>query len=211
MSLSDYAENKLLDLIGNNAAWTAVATPYLKLHTGDPGDDGTMNAATETTRKAVSFGAASGGTMASDASVSWTSVFATETYQAWSLWDASTGGYCLATGWLTGGATPKAFAVSTTDLSANLIACKAHGLAADDRVVFAAEALGTMPTGLTAGTVYWVISGGLTADVFSVSTSQGGAAVDITAVGMGVLVEVTPKAVTAGDTFTLTALSLTVA
>lgn len=102
MSISNYAENKLLDTLRNTSF--AVTTPYVKLHLGDPGEDGTANAATETTRKSISFSAASGGSMASSATVEWTNVSTTETYTHWSLWDASTGGNCLWSGALSSSA-----------------------------------------------------------------------------------------------------------
>jgi len=100
MSVSDYAENKVLDALFNNTS-LAVAQPYVKLHTGDPGEAGTANAATETTRKALSVGAASSGTVTSDADLAWTNVAASETYAYISIWDASTSGNCLWTGALT--------------------------------------------------------------------------------------------------------------
>ena len=90
MSISNYAENKLLDTIKGTAF--SVTSAYLQLHTGDPGEDGTSNVASETTRQAVSFAAASGGSMASSATVEWTNVSTTETYSHWSLWDASSSG-----------------------------------------------------------------------------------------------------------------------
>jgi hypothetical protein len=96
MSISNYAELALLDTLRNTSF--AVAATYVKLHTGDAGEAGTTNAATEDTRKAISFSAASSGSMASSATVEWTNVAATETYSHWSLWDASTAGNCLWTG-----------------------------------------------------------------------------------------------------------------
>ncbi|ANH49435.1 hypothetical protein uvFWCGRAMDCOMC449_015 [Freshwater phage uvFW-CGR-AMD-COM-C449] len=96
MSISNYAELALLDTLRNTSF--AVAATYVKLHTGDAGEAGTSNAASETTRKAISFSAASSGSMASSATVEWTNVAATETYSHWSLWDASTAGNCLWTG-----------------------------------------------------------------------------------------------------------------
>ena len=98
MSISNYAENKLLDTLGGIAF--SVANAYLQLHTGDPGEAGTANAATETTRQAVSFGSAASGSMVSSATVEWTNVAATETYSHWSLWDASSAGNCLWSGGL---------------------------------------------------------------------------------------------------------------
>ena len=102
MSISNYAELKLLDTLGNTSF--AVTTCYVKLHTGDAGEDGTSQAATETTRKAVSWSAASSGSKASSATLTWTNVAATETYTHWSMWDASTAGNCLWTGALSASA-----------------------------------------------------------------------------------------------------------
>jgi hypothetical protein len=95
MTISNFLEDELLDTLdGSGSAYSASAT-YLKLHTGDPGEDGTGNPAAETTREAVTFNAASGGSKTSTATVEWTLVSTTETYSHWSLWDASTGGNCL--------------------------------------------------------------------------------------------------------------------
>lgn len=96
MSISNYAENALLDTLRNTSF--SVTTTYVKLHTGDPGETGSSNAATETTRKAVTWSAASSGSMASSATLEWTNVSTTETYSHWSLWDNSTAGNCLWTG-----------------------------------------------------------------------------------------------------------------
>jgi hypothetical protein len=104
MSYSDWLENAINDAVLNNTA-LQIAQPYVKLHVGDPGETGTANAAGETTRKAASFGASSGGTATSDADLTWTNVASSETYSHISLWDASSGGNCLGSGALT---TPKA-------------------------------------------------------------------------------------------------------
>lgn len=116
--LSDYAEPKILDVLFNNTAFGAVANVYMKLHTGDPGDAGTSNAATETTRKEVTFAAASGGTIANDAAITWTNVAATEDYTHFSLWDNSTAGNCLFTGTITANAVTAGdtFTIASGDL-----------------------------------------------------------------------------------------------
>jgi len=95
MSISNYAELKLLDHVTGTASFTAPSAFYLKLHTGDPGEAGTSNAATETTRQAASFGSASSGSITTSATVEWTNVSTTETYTHWSAWDASSAGNCL--------------------------------------------------------------------------------------------------------------------
>lgn len=104
MSISNYAELKILDHLTGTASWTAPTTVYIKLHTGDAGEAGTTNAATETTRKAATWSAASSGSIATSATLEWTNVAATETYSHWSAWDNSTAGNCLWTGALSSSA-----------------------------------------------------------------------------------------------------------
>lgn len=72
---------------------------------------------------------------------------------------------------------PLAGAIFTVTIASPAVFSKtAHGLVANDTIIFSTT--GALPTGLTAGTVYYVIAAGLTADAFEVSTSQGGAAVN---------------------------------
>ena len=101
---SDYSEPKILDLLFNNTAFGAVANVYCKLHIGDPGDAGTLNAAGNTTRQEVTFSAASAGTITNDAAVTWTNVSTAEDYTHFSLWDNATVGNCLFTGTITANA-----------------------------------------------------------------------------------------------------------
>ena len=102
MSISNYAENALLDTLRNQSF--AVTTTYVKLHLGDPGEAGTSNAAAETTRKAVTWSAASSGSLASSATLEWTNVSTSETYSHWSLWDNASAGNCLWSGSLSSSA-----------------------------------------------------------------------------------------------------------
>ena len=97
MTISDYAENKLLDAIFNNVSF-AVANVYVKLHTGDPGEAGTSNAAGNTTRQEMTAGSAASGATTNDNTITWTSVSTSETYHSVSLWDNPTAGNCLWTG-----------------------------------------------------------------------------------------------------------------
>ena len=55
-----------------------------------------------------------------------------------------------------------------------VITWEGHGLEVDDRVEFSTT--GALPSGITAGTDYWVLTAP-TADTFTISASQGGAAV----------------------------------
>ena len=104
MSISNYAELKILEHTTGKTAWTIPSNVYVKLHTGDAGEAGTTNAASETTRKVAAWATASSGAIATSATIEWTNVAATETYSHWSMWDASTAGNCLWTGALSSSA-----------------------------------------------------------------------------------------------------------
>jgi hypothetical protein len=72
------------------------------------------------------------------------------------------------------------------------------GLAVDDRIAFFTGDPAGLPSGLTEGTVYWVKT--VSANDITVSTTQGGAAVDITAAGDGLAWKITPIAISSGVT-----------
>lgn len=65
--ISTYAKNALLNALFRNVSFS-VTTPYVSLHTADPGDTGTGEVTGGTyARKAVTFAPASGGQAANDA------------------------------------------------------------------------------------------------------------------------------------------------
>jgi hypothetical protein len=99
---STAAANALLDA-------QVAAYPWLKLHVGAPGPNGTANPATETTRKNPAFGSASGASKASIADAVWTNVAGTEDYTHWSQWSTSSAGTFGGSGTVT------ANAVTTAD------------------------------------------------------------------------------------------------
>jgi len=101
--ISSYLADELLDAVGNASSFS-VGTVYIKLHIGDPGANGTSNAATETTRKSVSFGAASAGTLTSDADITWTNISGSQDATFFSAWDNASAGNFLFSGSITGNA-----------------------------------------------------------------------------------------------------------
>ena len=119
--LSAYLCNSFLDALGNNTSY-AVTQVYVKLHVGDPGSAATANAATETTRKSVSFGAASAGAIASDADISWTNISGSQDATHFSSWDSLTAGNFLFSGTITGNAytAGDTYTISSGNLSASL-------------------------------------------------------------------------------------------
>jgi phage gp29-like protein len=119
--LSAYLCNSFLDALCNNTSY-AVAQVYIKLHVGDPGANGTSNAATETTRKSVSFGAASAGAIASDADISWTNIAGSQDATHFTAWDNVSAGNFLFSGTITGNAytAGDTYTISSGNLSASL-------------------------------------------------------------------------------------------
>lgn len=128
-------------------------------------------------RQAATWAAASGGAVAISAQAQ-IPIPAGMTVQAVGLWDALSAGN--AQGFFQIGSTLRGAATVTT---ADVFTSVAHSLVADDRVFFATVGGDALPTGLSATTLYFVRATGLTADSFTVATTSGGAAVDVTAAG----------------------------
>ena len=73
--------------------------------------------------------------------------------------------------------------VTITNASPAVVSWTGHGLVAGQPVVFSTT--GSLPTGLTVGTVYYVISAGLTKYPFQVSATAGGAGIGTSPPGNG--------------------------
>lgn len=78
----------------------------------------------------------------------------------------------------------KTATVTITIASPGVISWTGHGLYANAPVKFTTT--GALPTGITAGTTYYVISAGLTADTFRISATIGGAAINTSGSQSGV-------------------------
>lgn len=128
MSLSNYVENKILDHVFRNTAYTPAATVYVALNSADPGETGANELASVYgySRQSVAFGAAASGAMSNSGQVVFTNTgtgaedWATATH--FSLWDASSGGNCLGVGSLAASKTIKAgdtgtFAIGDLDIT----------------------------------------------------------------------------------------------
>ena len=101
--ISSTVANGWLDAVGRNVSYVNAAV-WIALHTGEPGSAGTSNAATETTRKQATFAAASGGSMSSNADVTWTNIAGSQDATHFSAWSASTSGTFLFSGTITANA-----------------------------------------------------------------------------------------------------------
>jgi hypothetical protein len=122
-------------------------------------------------RVAATFSAATSRIKAISAAVDITGLPAAASIAFVGLWNSAG---TVFKGMAPNGADEKSFQVGIT---ANTIICEGHGLVNDDRACI----LGTPPAGLTEGTIYFVV--GVTAgdpDTLQLSTTQGGAAIDLT-------------------------------
>lgn len=89
---------------------------------------------------------------------------------------------------------------SITVASPGVVTKVAHGLLAGDAIKFTA---GTLPTGLSLNTTYYVLSSGLTADDFQVALTAGGTAIVTTgSAGSGVTIVGVSNNLLAIDLFT---------
>jgi hypothetical protein len=93
---STYLRNLVLDSVFNSATLD-VTTPYISLHSGDPGLTGANEitaGANAYARQSGSFGAAASGAITNDAQIQWTNLpSVTVTYGG--VWDALTTGNFL--------------------------------------------------------------------------------------------------------------------
>ena len=97
-AMSDYLELKFLDHFTGRASTTAPSAVYLGLAVGSIADNagGTELSGNNYTRIAITFAVASGGSIASNASVEFNSATGSwGTIGFWGIWDASTSGNLL--------------------------------------------------------------------------------------------------------------------
>lgn len=198
-------ENDLAKLIYNataiaNLADNAAASPLTQiavaLHTADPGEAGTMSTSevSYTGYARVNVNRNSGGWTVTNNSVS-----PAANIDFGQRTDA--GGAVVATHFSTGftgggaakiinrgviGSIAGPFSGATNDN----VTIPGHTLVVDDRVCFYPTEGSSLPAGITEGAVYWVKTA--STDVVTLSATQGGATLDITASGDGIAYRVTP-------------------
>lgn len=202
MSKSNSWENALLLLLFNNTnaanigdatglrGSTTVGSLYVSLHTTDPGEAGdqTTNEISYTgyARVAVARSAAGFTIAANQASLfaavqfgQRTDVGSTEALYFGIGTALSGAGVLLYSGPLVGTNTTLA---GTGIASSDLITVPGSTYAVNDRLVFFSAAEASLPTGITQGTAYFVKTAP-GSGVYSLSATQGGATLDITADG----------------------------
>lgn len=178
--------------MADNAASSPRTNLYVRLHTALPGLAGNQEtymatytnfAPKEVVRSAVGWSVSGAGIVTPAAALEFPQSSSSgndEYLPVWSVGETASGADpILCQGVIIKPTTKATPCVGATN---DTITAPAHGAAVNDRVLFFQSSNVTLPTGLTEGTVYWVISTP-TSDTLTVSATQGGAAIDITAAG----------------------------
>jgi hypothetical protein len=213
MLKSDTFANAILKMIYNatpianvadNAATAPLTNIYVGLHTADPGPAGNQSTAeaTYTSYARVAVPRTTGGWVVTGRNVSPAATIGfptptggTVTLTHWSTGSAATGtGSLFHTGVI--GSVQGPFTATTADV----ITIPGHTFVVDDRVAFYAAGGSTLPTGITEGTLYWVKT--VTGNDITISTTQGGATLDVTAAGDGLAFRCTPLVITTSPAVT---------
>lgn len=184
MPFNDVAKNEMLDALDeSNSKITHVGVHTLT----DPGT-GTNAAAGEVTggspayaRKAVTLGAAASGQKANTGALTFdipagTTVGFLTFYNHLTANSGNYRGYAPINGTVKGFGT-----VDSAGATADAIQSAAHGLSDGDRVMVFNVFAESLPTGLTEGTIYFVVTSAT--NTFELSLTSGGVSVDITGQG----------------------------
>lgn len=188
MPLNDRSKGIMLEALDESVAGSVT---HIGVHTlADPGTGLTANVGEASggspayARVPATWAAAAGGQKANSGALA--VAVPAGSYAFFTLWNALTGN--SGTQYLGhipfGGNTAiKGFFTVDTTLANDLLLSRGHGMSDGDRVVLFNVFAEALATGLVEGTVYYVVQS--TSDNFKVSTTLGGGAVDITAVGGG--------------------------
>lgn len=226
MSKSNSMENGMLLLFFNNTDFAnigdagglqnsaAAGNFYVSLHTADPGEAGDQTtsetAYTNYTRVAVARSGAgwtvSGNQVSNTAAIAFPQCGASgATITHWGLGTDSSGAGTLLYSNTLGASNQGPFTAKVDDT----ITIPGHTLSVSDRVAFYPAFGSSLPTGITEGTQYFVKT--VAGDDITISTTDGGATLNITAVGDGVVYKAAALAVSNGITpqFAIGALVIT--
>lgn len=192
--LSNYSENAVNNHITGFAAMPLVSPLYMALFTTtvDDGGAGTEITGAGYLRQATTFSGSVNGLNTNDTEI----VFTSDPEDApWGeiigtgLFTESTGGNLILKSIL-GSIVGPFVALAATDV----VTCPGHGLQNGDRIVMNGE---YMPGGIAEDTLYFVRD--VTADTFKLAGTAGGAALDITTSGGGLVKKLSAKSIQPGD------------
>jgi hypothetical protein len=203
MPFATAADNQMLDALAGGTPSSIIA--FASLHTAysTSGANELTGGSPAYARKSITWSAASSASKAASNSPVF-DIPAASTVAFVGLWSASTAGtFCgMAPN---GGATQYAF---TAAASTDVLTAPGSAYSNGQTVVVFAGAGATLPTGLTAGTIYYVVNAsGATAKL---AATSGGTAIDLTGDGAGIIQAITLESYGAQGTFTLSSDTLTI-
>ncbi len=205
MRFSDVAVQRMLDRL--DEANAGVGATHGSLHSAysTSGANELSGGSPAYARKALTWAAASGRSKATSAGVTFD--VPAGAAPAWiGFWDALSAGNFL--GMVpNGGGIPEDFAVNSSGVTSNTLDAPSHGFSNGNTVVVWAVPGASLPTGLSEGTIYFVV--GATTDTLQLSTTSGGSAIDITAVGSGFLQRIVVESFGAQGTHTVSSATMT--
>lgn len=206
MPFSTTALNQMLDALNGGTPTTIIR--WVSLHTAysTTGTNELTGGSPAYARQDINthWSAASSGSKATDGTAFTFNVPTLTTVAFVGLWSASTAGTFAGMG-ANGGQTQFGFtALASTDVFTAPGSTYSNG----DTVVVFPGAGATLPTGVTAGTIYFVVS--VSGATFSLSATSGGSAINLTADGAGIVQKIVTETFNAQGTFTLNTDTLTV-
>lgn len=170
----------------------------VSLHTGDPGAGGANEVTGGTpayARQTPTWGTAASGQI-NIASIGSHAIPAGSTIMYAGFWNNGTSTFY---GYAPLGAFVGVFAM--TDAALDVIHLPGHGLVLNNTVVLQTVVGKALPTGVVESTVYYVRD--VTTDTFKLSATAGGAAINLTAVGAGIVLSMVAETFPLQGTYTL--------
>lgn len=194
----------MLDALNGGTVTSIIA--YASLHSAysSTGANELSGGSPAYAREAVTWSAASGSSKASASVAAAFNVPGGTTVSFVGLWSASSGGTFAGMGPNDAGTV---YAFTATNASPGVFTAPGSSYAANDTVVVFPAAGATLPTGVTEGTIYYVVSP--STDTFELATSASGSGINLSAAGAGIVQSVTSESFGAQGTFTLSSETLT--
>lgn len=197
------SNNQMLDALNGGTPSSIIA--YASLHSAysTTGANELTGGSPAYARQGVTWSAASGSSKASASVAAAFDVPASSTVAFVGLWSASTSGTFAGMGPNDAGTV---YAFTATLASPGVFTAPGSSYSNGNTVVVFASAGATLPTGVTAGTVYYIVAASGT--TFELSATSGGSGINLSAAGAGIVMAVTPEVFGAQGTFTLSSETL---
>lgn len=204
MPFTTGANDQMLDALNGGTPTSIIA--YASLHSAysATGANELTGGSPAYARQAVTWAAASGNSKASASVAGAFNVPGGTAVSFVGLWSAATAGTFAGMGPNDAGTT---YAFTATLASPGVFTAPGSSYANGNTVVVFPAAGATLPAGVTAGTIYYVVSA--SGATFELSATSGGSGINLSAAGAGIVQAVTTETFGAQGTFTLSSETLT--